>query len=48
MEIDEEIDPRVEEKVDLEPLEELKEIQLEESDPSKKVKVGKHLQEETK
>ena len=48
LEIDEEINPRVEEKTDLEPLEELEEIKLEESDPSKTVKVGKHLQEETK
>ena len=42
------IDPRIEEKADLEPLEELEEIQLEEADPSKKVKVGKHLQDEAK
>ena len=48
LEIDEEIDPRIEEKVDLEPLEELEEIQLEEVEPSKKVKVGKHLPDETK
>ena len=48
LEIDEEIDPRIEEKVDLEPLEELEEVQLDEVEPSKKVKVGKHLLDEAK
>ena len=47
-EIDEEIDPRVEERADLEPLEELEEIKLEEIDPPKTVKVGKNLSEGTK
>ena len=48
LEIDEEIDPRIEERADLEPLEELEEIRLEEADPPKTVKVGKNLPEETK
>ena len=47
-EIDEEIDPRIEEIADLEPLEELEEVKLEEVDPPKIVKEGKNLQEETK
>ena len=47
-EIDEEIDPRIEERVDLEPLEELEEVKLEEVDPLKVVKVGKNLPEEMK
>ena len=48
LETDEEIDQRVEERVDLEPLEELEDVRLEESDPSRTVMVGKHLREETK
>ena len=48
LKIDEEIDPRVEERADLEPLEELEEIRLKELDPLKTVKVGKNLPEETK
>ena len=47
-EIDEEIDLRIEERADLEPLEELEEVRLEEADPLKTVKVGKNLPEETK
>ena len=43
-----EIDPRVEERNDLEPLEVLKEMTLEEMDATKVVKVGKNLSKKAK
>ena len=48
-EIEEEINPRVEEdKVDLEPIEELEEIKLDEKDTTRVVKIGKNLSEDVK